>query len=45
MNHKTISILGDEAKDLLEHKCTTIPKELIHLPGADFIHFKENPSN
>ncbi|SPF55461.1 fructose-bisphosphate aldolase of class 1 [Candidatus Desulfosporosinus infrequens] len=33
----TISILGDEAQDLLEHKCTTIPKELIHLPGSCFI--------
>lgn len=37
MYHKIVSILGDEAKDLLEHKCMTIPKELIHLPGADFI--------
>ncbi|WP_242833929.1 class I fructose-bisphosphate aldolase, partial [Desulfosporosinus sp. OT] len=37
MKNDTITILGDEAKDLLEHKCTTIPKELIHLPGSDFI--------
>ena len=37
MYNKLVSILGDEAKDLLEHKCMTIPKELIHLPGADFI--------
>jgi class I fructose-bisphosphate aldolase len=37
MKNTTISILGDEAKDLLEHKCTTIPKELIHLPGSDYI--------
>lgn len=37
MYHKIVSILGDEAKDLLDHKCKTIPKELIHLPGSDFI--------
>jgi class I fructose-bisphosphate aldolase len=30
-------ILGDEAKDLLEHKCNTIPKEKLHLPGPDFV--------
>ncbi len=37
MYHKIVSILGNEAKDLLDHKCKTIPKELIHLPGSDFI--------
>jgi len=37
MYQKTVSILGDEAKNLLEHKCMTIPKELIHVPGPDFI--------
>jgi class I fructose-bisphosphate aldolase len=30
------SILGDDAK-LLEHQCKTIPKESLHLPGADFV--------
>ncbi|MCD6385706.1 class I fructose-bisphosphate aldolase [Candidatus Sumerlaeota bacterium] len=30
-------LLGDEAKSLLEHKCTTVPKEDLHLPGPDFI--------
>ncbi|GIV60940.1 class I fructose-bisphosphate aldolase [Rhodocaloribacter litoris] len=30
-------ILGDEASYLLDHKCTTIPKEQLHLPGPDFI--------
>lgn len=29
--------LGDEARDLLEHKCGTIPKEQLHLPGPDFV--------
>lgn len=37
MYNKIVSILGVEAKDLLDHKCMTIPKELIHLPGSDFI--------
>ncbi len=31
-------ILGDkEAQNLLEHKCKTIPKEMIHAPGPDFV--------
>jgi class I fructose-bisphosphate aldolase len=37
MFDKIVSVLGDEANDLLEHRCTTIPKELIHLPGSDFV--------
>ena len=34
-------LLGDEAKTLLEHKCTGIPKESLHLPSANFVdkHF------
>ncbi|HYP27497.1 MAG TPA: class I fructose-bisphosphate aldolase [Blastocatellia bacterium] len=31
------SILGDEAEDLLNYQSRTIPKELLHLPGPDFI--------
>ncbi len=31
-----IKILGDEARALLEHKCETIPKDMLHLPGPDF---------
>lgn len=34
---RVIEILGDEAKDLLVHKCATIPKEELYLPGPDFI--------
>jgi class I fructose-bisphosphate aldolase len=30
------SLLGADAK-LLEHKCTTIPKETIHVPGPDSV--------
>jgi fructose-bisphosphate aldolase, class I len=30
------TILGDDAA-LLRHECKTIPKELLHLPGPDFV--------
>jgi len=34
---KIEEILGDEAANLLEHKCQTVPKEQLHLPGPDFV--------
>src|SRR5436190_12716287 len=30
-------ILGESARYLLEHRCKTIPKDQLHLPGPDFI--------
>src|SRR5438876_7612390 len=30
-------ILGEDAADLLQHRCQTIPKEHIHLPGPDSV--------
>jgi class I fructose-bisphosphate aldolase len=30
-------ILGNEAQSLLEHRCTTVSKEMLHLPGPDFV--------
>ena len=30
-------ILGSEAESLLTHRCNTVPKEMLHLPGPDFI--------
>jgi len=30
-------LLGKDADHLLEHVCTTIPKEDLHLPGSDFV--------
>src|SRR5580698_2530837 len=30
-------LLGAEGKKLLEHTCTTIPKESIHLPNPDYV--------
>jgi len=32
-----LKLLGDEARSLMEYKCTAIPKESLHLPGPDFI--------
>src|SRR5579859_5993878 len=34
---KLESILGDEAKYLLEHTCNTVDKAALHLPGPDFV--------
>ena len=30
-------LLADEAEYLLAHRCTTIPKEQLHLPGPDYV--------
>jgi len=30
-------LLGDDADNLLNHTCTGIPKEMIHVPGPDII--------
>ena len=30
-------LLGEEAASLLEYRCTTVPKENLHLPGPDFV--------
>jgi class I fructose-bisphosphate aldolase len=30
-------ILGHDAASLLQHECRTIPKELLHLPGPDYV--------
>ena len=31
------TLLGPSAADLLNHKCQTVPKEKLHLPGPDFL--------
>ena len=33
----TATILGGTAEDLLTHKCDTIPRENLHLPGPNFV--------
>ena len=37
MSTKIEKLLGDSAKLLLDHKCKTVPKEKLHLPGPDFV--------
>ncbi len=37
MSAKISELLGANAGNLLDHTCKTIPKEAIHLPGADFV--------
>lgn len=37
MANKIYDIIGKEGEDLMNHKCETISKELIHLPGSDFV--------
>ena len=32
-----LSLLGDDASTLLEHKCGTIDKSALTLPGPDFV--------
>lgn len=34
---KIESLLGQDARNLLEHKCTTISKDMLHLPSPSFI--------
>src|SRR6266508_921781 len=34
---KIEELLGVDARDLLEHRCETVPKEQLHLPGGDFV--------
>jgi len=37
MIDKISKVLGEDAQYLLEHKCDTISKDHLHLPGPDFI--------
>ncbi len=37
LRHNVLDILGDEAANLLEHKCNTIPQDQLHLPGPDYV--------
>ena len=34
---KLEELLGKDASNLLEHKCETVPKSQLHLPGPDFV--------
>ena len=38
MNHDNIvSLLGNDGNSLLTHECKTISKDMLHLPGPDFV--------
>ncbi len=37
MNKAIVDLLGDKAANLLEHQCKTVSKDLLHLPGPDFV--------
>jgi fructose-bisphosphate aldolase, class I len=39
------SLLGDEARSLLEHRCETVTREMLHLPGPDFVDRMLTPSD
>ena len=34
---ETIELIGKDEESLFSHECKTIPKQQLHLPGADFI--------
>jgi len=40
-----VSLLGDEAGTLLEHTCTGLPKDLLHVPGPDYVDRVLAPSD
>jgi class I fructose-bisphosphate aldolase len=37
VNKEIADLLGDKAGSLLEHQCKTVSKDLLHLPGPDFV--------
>ena len=37
MTTQILDLLGAEAESLLSYKCKGIPKEMLHLPGPDFV--------
>ncbi len=37
MNSEIEQLLGEKKKYLLKHKCQTVPKEQLYLPGPDFV--------
>lgn len=44
---KIEELLGSEGESLLNHNCQTISKEMLHLPGGDFVNriFKDSNRN
>lgn len=42
---KISELLGDQASNLLEHRSNTISKDMLHLPGGDFVDRSFNSTN
>jgi fructose-bisphosphate aldolase, class I len=38
MGQNIEALLGSDARTLLDHECATIPRDLLHLPGPDFVN-------
>lgn len=45
MDQDIFKLLGDQADSLLQHSCTTIPKESLVLPGPDYVDRSFGPSD
>ena len=45
MPEAIVSLLGDKAEFLLQHQCKTISRDLLHLPGPDFVDRVFAPTN
>ena len=45
LSSNTAELLGNQAESLLNHSCSTISKDLLHLPGPDFVSDLFAPSN
>ena len=43
--NKVTELLGKEGEDLLKHQCNTISKDMLHLPGSDFVERSFGPTN
>ncbi|WP_066756053.1 class I fructose-bisphosphate aldolase [Crocinitomix algicola] len=43
--NKVLELLGSEGEALLKHECQTISKDLLHLPGGDFVSRSFGPTN
>jgi len=37
MNSELLQLLGDKADSLLQHKCKTVSRDMLQLPGPDFV--------
>ena len=45
LTSNTAELLGNQAESLLNHSCSTISKDLLHLPGPNFVSDLFAPSN